>query len=64
MTHHIFALKYYKITCLYSKCINNEIRIKGLGRHTREEVTRMGMADIQALVDYLGDKRVREFSLL
>ena len=60
MTHHTF----YKITCLYSKCINNEIRIKGLGRHTREEVTRMGMADIQALVDYLGDKRVREFSLL
>ena len=55
MTHHTF----YKITCLYSKCINNEIRIKGLGRHTREEVTRMGMADIQALADYLGDKRVR-----
>ena len=47
------------MTCLYSKCINNEIRIKGLGRHTREEVTRMGMADIQALADYLGDKRVR-----
>ena len=64
MTSHIFALIFYKITCLYSKCTNSEIRIKGLGRHTREEVTRMGMADIQALVDYLGDKRVREFSLL
>ena len=63
MTHHTFLLA-DKITCLYSKCINSEIRIKGLGRHTREEVTRMGMADIQALVDYLGDKRVREFSLL
>ena len=57
MTDHIFAA--YKITCLYSKCINNEIQIKGLGRHTRKEVTGMGMADIQALVDYLGDKRVR-----
>ena len=40
------------------KIFKYKIVFKGLGRHTREEVSRIGMADIQALVDYLGDKRV------
>jgi hypothetical protein len=30
-----------------------------MGRHTRDEVNRMGREDIQAIVDYLGDKKVQ-----
>ena len=31
---------------------------KGMGRHSRDEVNRMGKDDIRAIVDYLGDKKV------
>ena len=31
---------------------------KGMGRHTRDEVNRMGIEDIRAVVDYLGNKKV------
>lgn len=33
-----------------------QAQAQGMGRHTHAEVTRMGMADMQAISDYLGDK--------
>ena len=29
-----------------------------MGRHSRDEVNRIGMEDIQAIADYLGSKKV------
>ena len=30
----------------------------GMGRHSRDEVNQIGMEDIQAISDYLGNKKV------
>ena len=41
---------------MYQKIIVDQLQGQGMGRHSQEEVYRLGIEDVTAVSDYLGDK--------